>query len=366
MTSQLSPHYGDHDSREQSGLQVDIPNMIEPHRNNNFHLLRLAAAAIVAIMHLGYFHLLHDWTAAVALTPNAIFSGVLTFFVISGFLVTQSWQRCPNIHYYALSRFLRIYPAFLVAVAFTGLIAFSFTSINISWLFDTLTVFFLYHTPKSLLPFGNGMPNGALWTIPVEVQFYLLIPLLFYIARRRLFWLNAITVALILLSAALQLFHDFGVTHHPDLRHGILHNFWAFGFGVLMQLNWKAVCPYLLRQAPTWITIHMLNVFAASFLNDGVSQLVVCVTLAPAIISISYASPGLTRSTIGDTDISYGLYLYHSPILHMLRAFHVSGLAALLLTGVASVTAALMSWYLIERPCLNAKRYLLRRSPLSD
>jgi peptidoglycan/LPS O-acetylase OafA/YrhL len=40
------------------------------------------------------------------------------------------------------------------------------------------------YTPASLREFGFGSYNGALWTIPIELQFYFLVPLVFLLLRR--------------------------------------------------------------------------------------------------------------------------------------------------------------------------------------
>ena len=160
---------------------------------NNFDLIRLLAALQVLLGHginhlqiLGYEHIL-----------NAIsfFPGVIIFFVISGFLITRSYISCSTkkiskiggIVQYIKNRCFRIFPAlwfaFILAVVlllYFGIIHFSsFLNFDLwKWILGQITIF-QYYTPDVLRSFGVGTPNGSLWTIPVELEFYILLPLFF-------------------------------------------------------------------------------------------------------------------------------------------------------------------------------------------
>src|SRR6202140_773674 len=96
--------------------------MPEPdRRRNNFYALRLIAALSVVFSHS---FLIAEGTEAnepfVRLTGNQCILGlvgVFVFFIISGYLVTESWCRSPMPGRFALRRGLRIYPGLLVNVA---------------------------------------------------------------------------------------------------------------------------------------------------------------------------------------------------------------------------------------------------------
>jgi peptidoglycan/LPS O-acetylase OafA/YrhL len=85
---------------------------------NNFDILRFLAAIIVLYSHVYSFAKSHD--PLYALTNSIGFGelGVAVFFVISGYLITMSWQRNNNILVFLINRTLRIFPALLVVVAF--------------------------------------------------------------------------------------------------------------------------------------------------------------------------------------------------------------------------------------------------------
>jgi thiamine-phosphate pyrophosphorylase len=82
-------------------------------RRNNFDTLRLIAATSVIFSHA--FLLAtgrQDGEPLMLLTGGQTILGVVgvfVFFVISGYLVTQSWERAPSLPHFAVKRVLRIY-----------------------------------------------------------------------------------------------------------------------------------------------------------------------------------------------------------------------------------------------------------------
>src|ERR671923_2413461 len=87
-------------------------------RLNNFDTLRLLAASQVVLVH-SIEHLRiplgNPWRSIYDLLN--LFPGVPIFFVISGFLISMSFERNSDIKYYARNRLLRIYPALWVCLA---------------------------------------------------------------------------------------------------------------------------------------------------------------------------------------------------------------------------------------------------------
>ena len=94
-------------------------------RDNNVLAIRFAAAAIVILFHC--YALTDRWLEEplyAAFAPmNLGVLGVQVFFVLSGFLVTQSWLARPALAPYAAARVLRIYPALVAATVFTMVVA---------------------------------------------------------------------------------------------------------------------------------------------------------------------------------------------------------------------------------------------------
>ena len=86
-------------------------------RDNNFNLIRFLAASAVIVDH-SFALVAHDQTADALIDVERLEIGRLAvdvFFIISGFLVTRSVMTQPTLVDYAVARFLRLFPALLVA-----------------------------------------------------------------------------------------------------------------------------------------------------------------------------------------------------------------------------------------------------------
>ncbi len=91
-------------------------------RDNNLNLLRFLAAAAVALSH-SFLLVTGDPESRPLMKATGFSIGyhaVDIFFVISGFLVTQSWMRRNSLLDFTVARALRIYPALAVCVVLTA------------------------------------------------------------------------------------------------------------------------------------------------------------------------------------------------------------------------------------------------------
>jgi peptidoglycan/LPS O-acetylase OafA/YrhL len=140
----------------------------------------------------------HASNAGVNLQSNLIFSGagrygVFLFFILSSFLLTRQFieispkgnQIKPFITHYLLRRFLRIYPLFLASLAlYYVLDKFGMGIYELSEMDLAKAIFLL-----------DG--KGVFWTIPVEFQYYFILPviaLIFLRVRSTLFAVIATTL----------------------------------------------------------------------------------------------------------------------------------------------------------------------------
>ena len=158
-------------------------------RNNNFNLLRLIGASLVIF---GHSYAAYgpqgsrDWINAHVPILSAGQLGVQIFFVISGFLVSQSFVNRPHVYEFLVARVLRIFPGLIVALAGTVLLGAWVTTLPVSQYVSDGRVwdYFLRNAMLDLrweLPGvfeNNSFPrvvNGSLWTLPKEFGLYIIL-----------------------------------------------------------------------------------------------------------------------------------------------------------------------------------------------
>jgi peptidoglycan/LPS O-acetylase OafA/YrhL len=96
-----------------------IPYGFALQRRNNFDAIRLAMALLVVWSHSFALYLGSEKTEPLSLLLNGTYNsgniGVMVFFIISGFLVTQSFVHSKSLSHFMERRVRRIYPGYLVA-----------------------------------------------------------------------------------------------------------------------------------------------------------------------------------------------------------------------------------------------------------
>lgn len=336
---------------------------------NNLDLIRLIAAADVAIKH-GLVHLEvgQDWAEWLGLFP-----GVPIFFFISGFLIYRSYRNAPDLGTFAANRFLRLFPGLLVCLVLSValLIATGYLPARqlLSadfwvWVAAQLTLLQFYNW-DALRGFGVGVVNGSLWTISVELQFYLLTPIVAWLVARRAKVLPALIVLFALANVAFGL-----LDKDSTLGKLVMVTFvpWVYMF---LAGAWIATRDDVLRRVVALPWLWLLAAYAVAlivsvavgvpYLGNYVSPLLF-VPFCALVLKSAYVQPQLAHRILGRNDISYGVYIYHMPIINGLMFYGLVGAPAWLVVamGLTFVMAAL-SWFLIERPALARKRTTLRR-----
>jgi peptidoglycan/LPS O-acetylase OafA/YrhL len=334
--------------------------------DNNFDLLRLLAASEVAAVHsFDFLHLPFPGRDYALLFP-----GVAVFFVISGFLITGSYVGSGRqTGKYALNRFLRIYPGMwlnllfiLVLMLWTGnLVITAHNWWNVAGYFGILATTASTYFADTLIGIGSfaeygpppvlgTFPGGVLWTLTVELGFYLLVPLIFFSRWR---WWHLAAYFVISFATALAL----PTLNSVAILTSIIPYLWIFLIGAACKLAWDRV-QFLFRNTfPLWLIVHVAFGVVPDFnIAPTFRSLLAIFTLAGCTLSFAYTLPSLARILRGQ-DVSYGMYLYHMPVVLTLAMLGYRDNSAIWLV-VYGITGALatLSWILVERPCLQLKR----------
>ena len=322
--------------------------------DNNFDILRTCFAYFVVLMHARFLY----GGDADAFPFNLAGVGVDGFFVISGFLMTWSLARQSALKPYAIKRAFRILPPYLLIVAlqtalFTLLATPGLPGLRSEAIryFAANAVFLNFLKPAigdSVDSLRVPAINGSLWTLKVEVAFYILLPAILFL-HRRFGW--AVLAFLFASSCAYALVFPSGKwsQQFPGQMRFFTAGIAMFYYGYLVKrfgglafmasvgmggllLTWQAERPSIVLD-PVFLGL-----------------LVYGVAFAPFVWRIH-------------TDLSYSAYLIHFPLIQIaLREGWFGRSFWYFLAFVLAATTALawVSFRWIEKPGMEMGRRLAR------
>lgn len=347
--------------------------------------LRGLAAAAVVLLHVWMFSGAHQsWQPErLDMIVGSMGLAVMLFFVLSGLLIATPWVRAatpgrpsPALGKYALRRSARILPAYVVCVigAF-----FLMRAIDHPLAIETREL------PTFLLFAGNqfdhtaGQLNPPLWSLGIEASFYLAMPVLgaaLLVALRRSGTAASLTLCAALAAAGLAWnawIYDRG---EPVTLVAFLPTFFPiFACGIAAAILVHRFTPgRLLRGALILVGIGLVIV-NARWHADGTGWLGHVVRDLPAGVGFAMIAGAVARGPawiIGSAplrrlgDYSFGIYLWHMPVIYVLRYQERWPLspweAFALVLGFATALGA-VSWYVIERPAINWAARATKRAP---
>jgi peptidoglycan/LPS O-acetylase OafA/YrhL len=400
---------------------------------NNFNLLRVLLAVSVIFSHCypimygpavydpieRFLHAQRD-----APTDHPIDLGHLAvygFFVISGYLITMSWQNSSRLGLirglgdYGKKRFLRIYPGLLANLLFCAFLVAPFAADNSYTYWHELwqmRTSFIFHTLLGQMKMPNVfnfMPiihsvNGALWSIELEIRCYFLVAMLglsvaligprlpkrmLSAAPLLLFSVIYIYYALCCSSQMIAVTSLIPVSSSSFPGHLLTKINQSQGIIDRMLLYFlSGMCFYLYRAYVTYrwpfalaalaillSAIYIVPVIAYMLPIAGAYLLLYVAFLPlhhiPASLERTFPFLAFSAKWFREfgkkTDLSYGLYLYAFPIQQLLIMHYGSyfykawsPIGALFVT--ASIIAsglALLSWHFVEKPSLRLKSVTL-------
>lgn len=337
---------------------------------------------------------LTEWTKKAALGG---WIGVDLFFVLSGFLITGILLRAnASPHYFRnfyIRRFLRIWPLYLFVAIMLFLIvppllstadqsAWSKLAAHQEWIWLHCANYGMYLYAADF----RGSPIGVthLWSLAVEEHYYLLWPVAVYVLslnRLRVLCLAIISMALAFRTVAVLGNYEpfyFTLTHCriDALALGSALSTYAFE-GRLQELRpmarlggfvaTAALAVYFVTQKGFWpwhpfmfsIGLTMVMVVWASLLVLTVGEEN---HLSRLLQSRALQSAG---------KYSYAWYIFHGALGGMIdrlipswaalassyRSPEAASITILLLRGGLSLGIAILSWHILEKHCLQFKRY---------
>jgi peptidoglycan/LPS O-acetylase OafA/YrhL len=336
-----------------------------PPGNPRFPLLdslRAVAAGLVLLFHV----------VAYSGSPPTVIRelsqlGVAIFFVLSGFLLYRPFTRArldgegiPSVRAYARRRALRIFPAYWAALTFALLIA-GATAVTAAHIpiYYSLSLGYFDSTRYYGLPVA--------WTLTIEATFYALLPLVAFAAlaiARRLPRSRLRLLPDALVVAAFALIPTAVYALRPGAPATILSYSDWFAGGMLLATLTFAVHRGLSGRAALGSWMAAIAVVGVETRTSGYAAHLLLIVAALLIVTPAVSAPErgivsrLLRSPVFAWLglVSYGIYLWHIPVMAVIDpAHHLGVLPLLTLTAGLTVAVAAVSFYLLEAPILRFK-----------
>lgn len=296
--------------------------------------------------------------------------GVPAFFFVSGFLIYASYINTSDIKIYSKNRFLRLFPG-LFFVTCGGLFVLLFAqwnnlSINdaptyILWFLAQISLGQVYN-PSLFNNVGIGVINGALWTITVEILFYIIVPIIHLIEKKYKYSIYLLFCFSFFVYSFgdefLKSYYLFGENLFRYLEFTPIVWGWMFFLGIMCYKNINLINSYIkyfyLAIIPLFLLINLNipnSVLFTPFSNR--LGLFYFISLILLILYLSFATPVKKLNF----DLSYGIYIWHLVIINFLIVLEIN---SIFIAFILVIFVSLLSWYLIEKPFLRKKQKSIR------
>jgi peptidoglycan/LPS O-acetylase OafA/YrhL len=352
------------------------PGPLRLPRGPAFDSLRWIAAISVVLLH-------GSSALGVELLGGAVefVEPIMVFFTLTGMFVFASaqstWERTGSFRQYARNRALRVAPAVwtfalaapLLLVVVGAASPSTLVSPEIAVWLGAAAVLAPNYDPAMWAHVGTGSMNGPLYTVPAEMSFYVLVPVLVLAARRVGFWWVVAGMAVVsVVGAAVsslagpfvhELFHHLFLERAAYFTTGMV----LARVGALVPLRW-------------WLALLALGVHVAlrahqdfgpdtgalAWLQHTVKPVLCALPVGYLVLWAGVRLPAvLGRATGRLGDWSFGTYLWHSVVINLALWWGAAG-SGLALAAVLAVSLGLgaTSWHLVEKRFLRRKVVGLR------
>ncbi|WP_294351754.1 acyltransferase [Providencia sp.] len=300
--------------------------------------------------------------------------GVDMFFMISGFIIALSTERTTSSLIFAVRRFFRIYPAFIV-VFLIGVF-----TVYKSYSSDELlkSIVFIHRNYENTSPgFGFNI-LGPAWTLGYEIYFYLI-----FMISMAVSWKHRVIITSISLISPiiiLQIIFSGLISFSGDASPKIPTDYYAypalrfigspilveFAIGMALYSIYKRINIKLSANVSLFLLSISILTFLTFYFNKNLSSfgmygfgfwsLFLIIGFLVYDKSIGFKD-NLLLNFLGD--ISYSIYLSHYIIIQLLNSYRPdwwmenSGISKFLAVTTISIVAATFLYIFVEKPFIK-------------
>ena len=341
-------------------------------RDNCIDLIRLIAAIVVMFSHSLRWFGVEKPVWGLFFTDGSV--GVISFNVLSGFLIFASWERCKNsfgsvtsqIKKYVCNRCFRIYPALFFSCILICIFDFLVKNEELIINAKTPLNIFMYcvaaiHTE----PIEGGYSNGVLWTLFNEIILYCVIPVFYNLLRKLnktqfivlilVCWvLNWADHFIINISQTKHIFEILGGGMFPIIMYEYLIGIFVYCFkeDIIPFLRDKK---FLAVSIAIWSVWYYIYNYTGLFSRFGeMHNPIFGITLPWIVLGIAYRFKIKLKF-----DISYGIYLFHMPVVWVMIDITSRSNIFLPFVWMIVIMIAGLSCVFIEQPFMRLKTKII-------
>lgn len=334
--------------------------------------LRFIAALMVVMFHWAFRGgATHDYTDLVyrPLLPAAKYGymGVELFFMISGFVILMSAQG-RSVRQFAVSRIVRLYPAFWACCTISALAILAFGDPHFKiglWKYlANMTML------SNFMPFDVQLVDGVYWSLFVEIRFYVFVALVVWLGwlphTERLLWAWLGVSALLQLAPESRVC-DWLIGHHAPLfiAGACCYRMHAEGMTRERLLLLAASLPVALYDVV--VGAHDLDRRYAAYHLDAMWAAVLLAGFYLVMFTVATRGIGVLRykAAVACGALTYPLYLLHEDIGFMIFNRLAGRLNTSLMFWGTMALLLLLAWSVhrfVEEPLSRPLKRLLERA----
>lgn len=343
--------------------------------SNNFDFIRLFAAILVIITHSYTLKGSNDVDVLFKLTSGSIqFShlGVAIFFVISGYLITQSSISSPSWKSYFWKRILRLLPGLFVVLSLCVFVLGPiFTTLPIKNYFANgetskfMLSVFIYFKNYSLPGVFENNPvdavNGSLWTLAYEFTLYVFVMIAGQIGlvKRRnillLIWVLFLGIRIFLGNRYFWFSYASPYTFGLNIKYLFEWSFYFLSGILFFHYRDRKIIDFRIIVC-LFLTYTIFALWKQTEILNILNYL-----LIPFLIMYFSFLPSKVSKLAKFGDFSYGIYIYAFPVQQTLIYVNnnrISVVTLILLSVLITLPFAVLSWHFIEKKALKLKHLI--------
>ena len=280
----------------------------------------------------------------------------------------MSYAKNQDLRTYIKNRILRIYPGLYMNILIGIAVLYAFVNLNFDFVFFkwllTQISFLQFYNLEASRAFGTGEINAPLWTISIELVFYAVLPTIFNINKRS----KKILPCIFLISIIFFIYNsssDRNLFINKLINVSLAPYLFVFLIGFYFYIYFDFFHKYLKDKFFIYLATYIMGRIGCHYFNSIFLDILVNYFIFSFLVfSFAFIFKGLD-SFLRSNDFTYGIYIPYVFCKYFVQMGR-GGSIYVVYVAILSICCAIISWFFVEKPCLNLKNRSLYRSRMKN